>query len=579
MAWGSKVGDAQRRPTPLLHTQSTNTQNTTAARPTVQIQKPAVENRPRLRLADLFERARPRSGPSLTGERRTLSFRDGNTEASSTRNHQDGSSTTTTASTGNGNVTVSQKNKGADGSEATGSVSATSDSATVSGSASSNGVGVNGSVTANADGVTVSAGGSVGVKGLKIKFGTEISQTSNIESKDGFTTLTATGSMSVNLGGEVDLGAVGFGGNITEGVKTKYQVRMSDADYAKVSSGQAPVPDPYNPDTMPEGSSVLLNSTDFQSTAFEASYRNLKLDTNVSEEHGLSVAVEKTGANTVRVTAGPTEAVENSFKLGLSLGPASAHIGNTTRLDQFKLKTAEFDLSTDTGRAAYNAFLTTGKLPSQNGDGVSNVATVEKLQYDSTTSAGASLGPLSGSVDLANSNLSIVKTTYPDGSVDQVTDAKLTAGTPVHLEQHFNPDGTEDFSKQKISMFLAGADGGTEELFAAAYKVNQHDFDGKNDINLSFTADQAMALAQRARDYIARRERETGRKWSEDSHLQDDKLIEALAKAANPADVARALILAWGGPGSMGEAFVHMAAEGREVVPLPGTIEARDRNG
>jgi hypothetical protein len=562
----------QRRTTPSPHTQ-----NTTAARPTVHTQKPAVENRPRIRLADLFERARPRSGPSLTGERRPLSFKDGNTQVSSTRNHQDGGSTTTTASTGNGNVTVSQKRKGADGSEATGSVSATRDSATVSGSASSNGVGVNGSVTANADGVTVKAGGSAEIKGLKIKFGTEISSTSNVESKDGFTTLTAEGSMSVNFGGEVDLSTVGFGANFTRGVKTKYELRMSDADYAKVRSGQAPMPDPYNPDTMPAGSSVMLNSADFKSTGFEASYKKLKLETNVSEEQGLSVAVEKTGANTVRVTAGPTEAVENSWKLGLSLGPASVHIGNTTRLDHFKLKTAEFDLSTDTGRAAYNAFLTTGKLPTQNGNGISNVATVEKLQYNSTSSAGVSLGPLSGSIDLSNTNLNIVRTTYPDGSVDQVTDAKDHAGTPVHLEQHFRPNGSEDFSKQKISMFLRGANGGTEGLFSTAYDVDPEDFDGDNDIHLSFNADQAMALSRRAQEHIARWERDHG-KWSDSFHTQDGALIEALAKADNPTEVARALIGAYGGPAWMGQAFADMATAGDELEPLPGTIEARNRN-
>ncbi|MFL5350352.1 MAG: hypothetical protein ACJ8AT_36735 [Hyalangium sp.] len=574
MAWGSRAGEVQRRTALSLHTQ-----NTTAARPTVHTHKLAVDKGPQSRLADLFERAKRRSGPSLTGEQPAVSFKDGNTQVSNTSNHPDGSSTTSTASTGNGNVTVSQTQKGADGSAATGSVSATSDSATVSGSASANGVGVNGSVTANANGVTVNAGGSAEVKGLKIKFGTQISSTSNVESKDGFTTLTATGSMSVNLGGEVDLGTVGFGGDITEGVKTKYQVRMSDEDYAKVQAGQAQMPDPYNADSMPVGSSVLMNSTDFQSTGFEASYRQLKLETNTTEEQGVSVAVEKTGPTTVRVTAGPTEAMENSFKLGLSLGPASASIGNTTRLDQFTLKTAEFDISTPEGRAGYNTFLATGQLPQQNGTGVSNVATVEKLKYDSTTSAGIALGPLSGSVDLANSNLSIMKTTYPDGSVDQVTDAKLSAGTPVHLEQHFNPDGTEDLSKQKISMFMVGADGGAEEEFAAAYGVDQHKFDKDNDIYLSFTPDQAMQLAQRARDYMAQWEHDHKMKWSQSSHLQDDKLIEALANARNPTDVARALIGAYGGPGWMGQAFEHMAIVGREIVPLPGTIEARNRNG
>ncbi|HYH98867.1 hypothetical protein [Hyalangium sp.] len=435
------------------------------------------------------------------------------------------------------------------------------------------------SATVGADGVTASASGSVEAKGLKINFGTEISSKTNVESEDGFTTVTAEGSLSVNLGGEVDLKTVGFGANYTEGVKTKFQVRMSDEDYAKVEAGEAELPDPYNPDSMPEGSSVLMNSTDFQGTDFEASYRNLKLETNVTQEEGVSVAVEKTGQNTVRVTAGPTEAVENSFKLGLELGPASAHIGNSTRLDEFKLKTAEFDLSTDTGRAAYNTFLATGKLPEDNGTGISNVATVEKLQYDSTTSAGVSLGPLSGSVDLANSNLNVVKTTYPDGSVDQVTDARLHAGTPVHLEQHFNPDGTEDPRKTEISMFMVGADGGAESEFANAYGVDQHDFDKDMDIYLSFTPEQARDLSERARNYKAQWEEETGYKWEESSHLQDERLIDELAKAESPSEVARALINAYGGPNWMGAAFEKMSIVGDEHVPLPGDIEARDRNG
>jgi hypothetical protein len=482
-------------------------------------------------MADSFESAKPKAGPNLSGEAaKPLNFMPD--------------------VSGNG--------------------------VTVSGSSSSNGVSTNGSVSVGTDGI--SAEGSVEVKGLNISFGTEITQTSNVESEDGFTTVTAEGTMSVNLGGEVDLGTVGFGANYTEGVRTQYQVRMSDEDYAKVQSGQAQMPDPFNPDSMPEGSSVLLNSTDFQGTGFEASYRALSLETNVTQEQGVSVAVEKTGETTVRVTAGPTEAIENSFQLGLSLGPASAHIGNTTELDQFTLKTAEFDLSTEEGRAAYNNFLATGELPQDNSTGISNVATVEKIDYNSTTSAGVELGPLGGSVELGSSNLNIVRTTYPDGSVDQVTDAKLHAGTPVHLEQHFNPDGTEDHSKTEISMFMVGADGGAESEFANAYGVDQSDFDGDSDIYLSFTPEQAMDLTERAQQYVAEWEQRTGQKWDEVDHLQDEDLIAELANAENPTEVARALANAYGGPNWMGSAFQMMAFTEDGYAPLPGTIEARDRN-
>jgi hypothetical protein len=175
--------------------------------------------------------------------------------------------------------------------------------------------------------------------------------------------------------------------------------------------------------------------------------------------------------------------------------------------------------------------------------------------------------------------MNVVKTTYPDGSVDQVTDVKLHAGTPVHLEQHFNPDGTEDPSKTKISMFMVGANGGAEEEFANAYGVDQHDFDKDMDIYLSFTPEQAMELSERARNYQAQWEQDTGMKWDEVSHLQDDNLIADLANAQNPTDVARALVKAYGGPNWMGAAFEKMSVVGNERVPLPGDIEARDRNG
>jgi hypothetical protein len=524
MALDTSIRTAVKRPATTPSTSSTSSKTNTPANPPAPLAR-------RLTMADSFEAAKPKAGPNLSGETKRLSLSP--PEVS-----------------GNG--------------------------VTASGSTSSNGVSTSGSATVGTDGV--SAEGSVEVKGLKISFGTEISHTSNVESEDGFTTVTNEGSMSVNLGGEVDLGTVGFGANYTEGVKTKYQVRMSDEDYARVQSGQAEMPDPFNPDSMPEGSSVLLNSTDFQGTGFEASYRNLSLETNVTEEQGVSVAVEKTGENTVRVTAGPTEAIENSFQLGLSLGPASVHIGNDTRLDEFTLKTAEFDLSTDQGRAAYNNFLATGQLPEDNGTGISDVATVEKINYNSTTSAGVELGPLGGSVELGSSDLNIVKTTYPDGSVDQVTDAKLHAGTPVHLEQHFNADGTEDSSKTKISMFLEGADGGAESEFANAYGVDQSDFDGDSDIYLEFTPEQAMELTERAQQYIEQWEEDSGMKWDEFSHLQDDNLIAELAKADNPTEVARALIGAYGGPNWMGAAFEKMALGVDDFEPLPGNIEARDRN-
>ncbi|HEY0094189.1 MAG TPA: hypothetical protein VGB96_07690, partial [Archangium sp.] len=364
-------------------------------------------------------------------------------------------------------------------------------------------------------------------------------------------------------------------------IKTSYEVRMSDADFGRVTSGQAPIPDPYNPDTLPVGSSVMLDSTDFHGTGFEASYRNIKVETNTSHEEGVSVAVEKTGENTVRVTAGPTEAVEDSFKLGASLGPASAHLGNTTRTGSTTLKTAEFDLSTPEGQAAYNNFVVSGRFPSENGTGVSDVSTTQRFQYDSASSAGGALGPWAGSVPRGDSSLGISNTTYPDGSMDQVTNGKHVNGTPFQLEQHFNADGSEDLTQRAFSMSLVDADVDSETSLAEAYGADASAFEGDKHIQLSIDSEQAIELSQRARDHIERWERTTGRTWTEppqDSNNQVDRLITALADAQTPEDVLQTLMDVRGGPRTISGAFSGMSSVYGEQVPLPGTLEARNRD-
>lgn len=412
-------------------------------------------------------------------------------------------------------------------------------------------------------------------RGGRVTFGTTASVEGEVEQSGGYTTAKMTGTVEVNLGGEVDVGRVGFGANVTTGVRTTYELKMSDADFARYQNGELPTPDPYNPSTMPVGSSVLTQSTEFQGTNFEASYNVLKGETGVEESESLSTLTEKTGENTVRVTIGPSEAIENSFQLGLDFGAASVHVGNTTSLENSSMKTAEFDLSTPEGQAAYNLFLTEGVMPSENGAGISGVATVERLDYESVTSVGGSLGPLTGSIDIASSETSIVKTTYGDGSYDLVTDAKLHAGSPVHLEQHFNADGTEDLSQQKISMHFTGLGGDSEEQWAQAYGVDESDFDGDMDIEITMNADQAMDLRDQAQATIAAWEEQTGQEWDPEFMTQDMKLIDELANAENPQDVAHALIGAYGGPEWMGNAFATMNVYTGQTPP--GSIQAVHR--
>lgn len=426
-----------------------------------------------------------------------------------------------------------------------------------------------------------------GPKGISVSIeaSAQASVKSNVESKDGYTTYTVTADASVTVGGKVDAGVVGFGANHTEGVTSTYEVRMSDEDYRRMEAGEIPEPSPYDPDTMPAGSSIIMKSSDYTENGFSASYKKIQLDSKVKESEGVSTVIEKGEGNELTVTSGPTEAIENSWKLGLSLGPASVHVGNTTELEGFTLHTATFDLDSDEGVGAYGEFLVTGDMPKDNGPGITDAAKIEKIDYSSTSSAGFDLGPFGGSVEIGSSSLNQVSTTLPDGSRTVVSDFSLHPGDiPIHLERSFKPDGTEDLSKQQFTMNLKDVNDDIGAYLYTAftgesdYETAKAKFKGDKDFLLTMTADDVEGISDRAQDFIKDYEKQTGQDWDQSFHSGTFDLIDKLAKADNAADVALIIGKVFGGEGVVAEGFLQlMFGYGRDSTPksLPGTVEVK----
>ncbi|WNG17938.1 hypothetical protein [Cystobacter fuscus] len=134
-------------------------------------------------------------------------------------------------------------------------------------------------------------------------------------------------------------------------------------------------------------------------------------------------------------------------------------------MTHYKLHTAEFDLSSKDGRAAFDKYASSGELPFKDGNGVSGAAKLEKLDLSSKSTLEAVLGPLKGSVDVVpESNSSIVETTHPDGSKDASLELKRSNGHELNYERHIDAHGKEDYSKQKFSLFMKGVEGDVEEM-------------------------------------------------------------------------------------------------------------------
>jgi hypothetical protein len=401
----------------------------------------------------------------------------------------------------------------------------------------------------------------------------------SVEKKDGYTTVKITAEMEASASGTLDLKKVSIGGGVSAGKSQTYEVKMKDEDFERLKQGKIPPPHPLKPETLPDKASVTMETSQLKGWSGEASVNALEVELGLGEEqkkgNGTSIQTERDG-DKVKVTAGPTELLESGVSVSVGAGPASLSLKGTNSLTHFKLRTAEFDLSKKDGRAAFDKYASSGALPFKDGAGVSGAAKVEKLDLSSKASLEAALGPIKGSVTaVPESNTSIVETTHPDGSKDATLELNRGSGTELNYERHIDANGKEDFSKQKFSLFMKDMEGDVEDLYAHAYKAEPHQFDKNNDVHLSFSPEQMMQLSQRARDSVAKMNQISAGPWS--PRNKGDFLMDALAKAQNPGDVANALTQYSSSRAEMGDAFSRMQLLVNRDTPLPGTIVARDR--
>ncbi len=354
-------------------------------------------------------------------------------------------------------------------------------------------------ITPDTISASVSGGFSTEVKGAKgigVSFGVnaKASVVANEKTENGVTTFSVSGEASVTVSGGVNTPKAGLAVAHSEGIRASYSVAMPEAAARGVDPKTV---NPFDPSSMPTGTVVKLDGSQYSSNEFKATFQHLSLETKVSSASGVSVAIEKTGENTVRVTAGPTEAIDAYNAVGVNFGVASASLGRTDSLKSATLKTAEFDLSTPEGQAAYNDFLASGTMPARNGPGVSGAATVEKIDYSSQSSANVSLGPIDLSFKGARNTGSSVVTTHADGTKDVTVDLDYGSNVPLQLTRKYDAQGNELVSERRYAYTL-NVDENSAQLVNAALTGDLEQADsgpvkGGQTVTLSFTEAQMRA--------------------------------------------------------------------------------------
>jgi hypothetical protein len=231
--------------------------------------------------------------------------------------------------------------------------------------------------------------------------------------------------------------------SVGAGTRARYKVLLPGKDQSPEAAARV---NPFDPTTIPDGATVMMDGQNFAQTSLAGSFRHIGLQTNVTEASGVTYAVTRDG-NEVRVTMGPNQAVEAFNGIGLRSEIATAMLGRQDNLGGSTLSTATFDLSNPDGQAAYAHFVATGEVAHAT-PGVGDVATIERVDYSSQTRAQLELGPVQANLAGPQNTGTFVRTTYPDGSYTFTTELQYSGNVPMQVTQRFDAAGDEVVSER-----------------------------------------------------------------------------------------------------------------------------------
>lgn len=258
---------------------------------------------------------------------------------------------------------------------------------------------------------------------------------------------------------ELNLGPFGLTGGQQAGATAtqEYKLFLTEAQLRQVAAGTYSLPTLADPMALPVGGSMTLSTGAFTNQSGGISYGPLSLSSETTQTRGYGMGVERTGDNTVRVTVGPQESIERRLELGLSFGDiASAHIGRDSSVTEGNTVSVEFDLSTAEGKAAYETFLRSGQLPTQQGAGITDIYHEQTLSYQGALDAGINIGEV---VDLGYQFWSedLTYTTRTDDGVTTVmANGHTSTGNGFEVNFTQNPDGTQTLDAISLEMQVPG---------------------------------------------------------------------------------------------------------------------------
>jgi hypothetical protein len=290
-----------------------------------------------------------------------------------------------------------------------------------------------------------------------------------------------------------------------EGARLSYEAVVTPGQGTQIANGDlAGVPNPLDPLSMPQGTSLLMRGQSLTGSTFEANWKAFTVGGTHTELSGLGFGVTRGEGSIVEVYSGPVDTVENSAFFGLGRqGALALGVGSDLSMETREMQIARIDLSTSEGQAAYQTFISTGRVPDWSPPGVKQSGTTEVFSHEYASFIGLQVGGLTlgGSND---ANGTITRTTWADGTVDYSNTYTSTGGVTTDVRYQLDDAGNPDYSNATWTVVRANLDPTLANYLESAYdpsRSNQFP-DNAQHTQQTFTTDELMALRDRARDYV-----------------------------------------------------------------------------
>lgn len=290
-----------------------------------------------------------------------------------------------------------------------------------------------------------------------------------------------------------------------EGARLSYEAVLTPGQGTQIANGDlGGVPNPLDPLNMPQGTSLLMRGQSLTGSTFEANWKAFTVGGTHTELSGLGFGVTRGEGSIVEVYSGPVDTVENSAFFGLGRqGALALGVGSDLSMETREMQIARIDLSTSEGQAAYQTFVSTGRVPDWSPPGVQQSGTTEVFSHEYASFIGLQVGGLTlgGSND---ANGTIARTTWADGTVDYSNTYTSTGGVTTDVRYQLDDAGNPDYSNATWTVVRANLDPTLANYLESAYdpsRANQFP-DNAQHTQQTFTTDALMALRDRARDYV-----------------------------------------------------------------------------